>query len=166
MEPAHEVAPAAPGELPATPCLPPSPPQPLQQLQLPAIEIPCCSICLAEYAPGIRKPYDLGCGHCVCGRCFASLSMTGPKVRCAVNRIPSCQGTQSGKASWGAVYDCCMCLAHRRARWIARSGCTRMWPTSCCTWWSSSIRSSRNSSSSSSSSSTRTRVRPGAAGRQ
>ncbi|KAG2449865.1 hypothetical protein HYH02_005388 [Chlamydomonas schloesseri] len=82
------LVPAAPtrddsrGTLPAH-ALPPVPAQ--HHPQLPAIEIPCCSICLAEYAPGIRKPYDLGCGHCLCGRCFASLSMTGPKT-CPVDR--------------------------------------------------------------------------------
>ncbi|GLC50611.1 Ring finger [Pleodorina starrii] len=52
-----------------------------------SIELPTCSICLCEFGAGLKRPVDLGCGHCICGRCYASLNMTGPKT-CPIDRTP------------------------------------------------------------------------------
>ncbi|GIL64088.1 hypothetical protein Vafri_18064 [Volvox africanus] len=51
------------------------------------VEMPTCPICLCGYRSGLRKPFDLGCGHCICGRCYASLSVTGPRT-CPIDRSP------------------------------------------------------------------------------
>ncbi len=35
-------------------------------------DLPSCSVCLHAYSSSWHRPYDLGCGHCLCQRCYVN----------------------------------------------------------------------------------------------
>ncbi|GAX74747.1 hypothetical protein CEUSTIGMA_g2194.t1 [Chlamydomonas eustigma] len=41
-------------------------------------DLPSCTVCLHSYDNGWHRPYDIGCGHCLCQRCY--VKWTGRKL--------------------------------------------------------------------------------------
>ncbi len=49
------------------------------------VATPHCPVCFRDYGPGLQRPWDLGCGHCICQRCYASLATSGRR-QCPIDR--------------------------------------------------------------------------------